>query len=108
MKLTGAKEYISPAQNKKVVDSLIKVNCDLHDRLLTPHEWTVEERVYETLRIESEEMAILIMQRIAQFAKFRTKNEPKKKSKKRVRVVADDLNNAWDSIQMDRASSRKP
>lgn len=91
--------YISPENNKRVVDHLLKVNAELHDRFLTKHDWVVHEEVYEKIRQENEELLLWILKRTAQFALFRVQNT---KAGALVTPTEEDLNNAWDSIQMDR------
>ena len=105
-KLTGTAQYISPENNKRVVNKLLKANAELHDRLLTKHEWFVDEDVYEKIRVDNEELLLWILKRTSQFALFRAqKSQETTKGGKRPQLVTpteEDLNNAWDTIQMDR------
>jgi hypothetical protein len=110
-KLTGTAEYISPEDNKRVVDHLLRVNAELHDRLLTEHEWYVDKKVYEKIRKDNEDLLLWILKRTSQFAVFRAQKsqETIKGGKKPSLVVPteEDLNNAWDTIQMDRQNEKR-
>lgn len=105
MKLTKAATYIDPADNEAILNSQLRQNCEVHEKLLSPsNEWTIEPAVMEEMRMDSEELALLLMRRTRQFAEFRTREVKKKKSHrtKRIRVEEEDVNLAWESIQMDR------
>jgi hypothetical protein len=106
MKLTKAATYIDPTDNETILNLLLRQNCEVHEKLLTPSkDWSIEPVVMEEMRIDSEELALLMMRRTRQFAEFRTREVKKQKKSnrtKRIRVEEEDVNLAWESIQMDR------
>lgn len=101
--LTGRQEYISPNTNRHIVDSLLESNAAENERILGKQcKWEIEhDDLYEELRLDAEEMAIWLMQRISQFARFRIRNEKGNKSRK-LHATVQDINDAYNAVQMER------
>jgi hypothetical protein len=99
----GREEYIKVADNTRVIERLLMQNTGEHTRMLGAKEYEItDESVYEELRLETEEMAMWLMKRSSEFAKFRTKKEESGGEKKAtIQMTEEDLNNAWDAIQME-------
>ena len=105
-RLTGTQEYITPANNERVVNHLAQVNHTLHDRLLREHEWSIDEDVFEMLRIDNEELLLWFLKRISQFASFRAQKTQETtkggRNPQYIKVTEEDVNNAWDAIQLEK------
>lgn len=106
--LTGRQVYVAPDTNRRLIHLLLKKNAQENERILGKQkEWVLEhEDLYEEIRLDTEELAIWLMKRVAEFTKFRIRNEEGKaatKTRKKVlKVTEQDLNNAYDAVQMER------
>jgi hypothetical protein len=106
IQLTGRQEYIAPNRCKEVIMQLLAENAEEHERMLGGiKDWEIQdEEIFEELRIDAEEMSILLMKRISQFTSFRLRTEEGKavtKSRK-LKVNITDIEEAYTEIQMER------
>lgn len=94
-------KYTDPAAFEATLDQIMADICAKHEKLLQNTNWTLSADAREQLFLVHENLARRFMHRCSLFAMHRTNTKPETMKKAKVALTEDDVNMAWQTLQMD-------